>query len=151
MHVHSRLIWLIIYFYFLVVGACKKGTVSTSLDINQETFTEKDISALIEMHPPTCMPNGNVGTKTSHFLQEIKACRLPPSLISKLGLQFPRNRARRIYGNVPFEYKNRKRNVNNISYSSNIHSRGVWFKKSQSDTQEKSDVSCLISFYFVIF
>lgn len=134
-----------------MAGACKRGTVSSSLDINQEIFTEKNVNALIEMHPPSCMPNGNVGTKTSHFLQEIKACRLPPSLISKLGLQFPRNRARRIYGNVPFDYKNRKKNVNKFFHSSNIHSRGIWFKKTLSDTQEKSDVSCLISFHFVIF
>lgn len=124
------------------------------MDINQETFTEENVNALIEMHPPTCMPNGNVGTKTSHFLQEIKACRLPPSLISKLGLQFPRNRARRIYGNVPFDYKNRKRNASKISHFSNIHSRGTWFKKFLSDMQEKSDVSfqsfCFIIFYLLI-
>ncbi|XP_015905632.1 G patch domain-containing protein 3 [Parasteatoda tepidariorum] len=86
----------------------KQGTVASNLPLEKETITVEDVESLIEMHPPKCMPHGNVGTKTSHFLKEIQACRLPPSLIAKLDLQFPRNRSKRIYGNVPYEYKKRK-------------------------------------------
>ncbi|GIY99125.1 g patch domain-containing protein 3 [Caerostris extrusa] len=83
----------------------KKGTISTNLPLDREEFSNQDVESLIEMHPPSFMPNGNIGTKTNHFLNEIRACRLPPSLISKLGLQFPRNRSRRIYGSVGFDYR----------------------------------------------
>ncbi|CAG7836622.1 unnamed protein product [Allacma fusca] len=48
---------------------------------------------------------GNVGTKNSYFLELIRQCRLPPSLIQKLGLQFPRARRYKKYSKVPFNYK----------------------------------------------
>jgi len=51
------------------------------------------------------MPQGNVGTPTSHFLRLIQQCRLPASIISKLGLVFPRTRSNRKYGSVPLEYR----------------------------------------------
>ncbi|KAH6932044.1 hypothetical protein HPB50_002596 [Hyalomma asiaticum] len=50
------------------------------------------------------MPNGNVGTPTKVFLGLIQACKLPPYLIKKLGLVFPRSRSRRLYGSVPLDY-----------------------------------------------
>jgi len=59
---------------------------------------------LPELHPPAIMPHGNVGTPTSHFLRLIQQCRLPASIISKLGLVFPRTRSNRKYGSVPLEY-----------------------------------------------
>ena len=34
----------------------------------------------------------------------IKQCRLPPAVIKKLGLTFPRMRSNKRYGNVPFDY-----------------------------------------------
>lgn len=50
------------------------------------------------------MPNGNVGTPTKHFLALINSCRLPPYLITKLGLVFPKTKSSSIYGSVPFDY-----------------------------------------------
>merc|ERR1711976_870238 len=50
------------------------------------------------------MPQGNVGTPTKVFLELIRACKLPPALIGKLGLKFPKHRAKRRYGDVPFSY-----------------------------------------------
>ncbi|KAG8177578.1 hypothetical protein JTE90_011744 [Oedothorax gibbosus] len=93
----------------------KKGMIGENLPLDLETFSDSHIESLIEMHPPSFMPNGNVGTKTSHFLTEINACRLPPSLIAKLGLQFPRSHRKRIYGSVPFDYiyKPKYRNIRN--------------------------------------
>lgn len=52
------------------------------------------------------MQNGNVGTPVKVFLQLIQSCRLPPRLIRKLGLTFPKTSSSRRYGNVPFQYHN---------------------------------------------
>uniref|UniRef100_A0A3P9HJQ4 G patch domain containing 3 n=1 Tax=Oryzias latipes TaxID=8090 RepID=A0A3P9HJQ4_ORYLA len=52
------------------------------------------------------MRHGNVGTPLKVFLQLIQSCRLPPRLIRKLGLTFPKTSSSRRYGNVPFLYNN---------------------------------------------
>ncbi|XP_077996044.1 G patch domain-containing protein 3-like [Glandiceps talaboti] len=71
----------------------------------RETFTKSDLCNLPELNPPAAaMPNGNVGTPTKVFLDLIAACRMPSSVIKKLGLVFPRTRSNRRYGNVPFDY-----------------------------------------------
>ncbi|XP_064460164.1 G patch domain-containing protein 3-like [Ornithodoros turicata] len=74
-------------------------------------FTESDLKNLIEMHPPQAMPNGNVGTPTKVFLDMIRACKLPPYIIKKLGLEFPRMRAKGMYGSVAFDYGNKPNKV----------------------------------------
>ncbi|XP_072033929.1 G patch domain-containing protein 3-like [Amphiura filiformis] len=71
---------------------------------DRQVFTQTDLLQLAELHPPDIMPNGNVGTPTSVFLQFIRECRLPPKMIQKLGLSFPKNRSNKRYGNVPFDY-----------------------------------------------
>lgn len=71
-----------------------------------ECFTEADLRGLPELNPPALMPNGNVGTPVKVFLQLIQCCRLPPRLIPKLGLTFPKTGSNRRYGNVPFQYRN---------------------------------------------
>ncbi|XP_019946755.2 G patch domain-containing protein 3 [Paralichthys olivaceus] len=71
-----------------------------------ERFTEADLKSLSEMNPPSLMQNGNVGTPVKVFLQLIQSCRLPPRLIRKLGLTFPKTSSNRRYGNVPFQYYN---------------------------------------------
>ncbi|KAK7926257.1 hypothetical protein WMY93_008567 [Mugilogobius chulae] len=71
-----------------------------------EHFTENDLKTLSELNPPALMPNGNVGTPVTVFLQLIQSCRLPPRLIKKLGLVFPKTSSNRRYGNVPFQYQN---------------------------------------------
>ncbi|XP_037532950.1 G patch domain-containing protein 3 [Nematolebias whitei] len=71
-----------------------------------EHFTEADLQSLPELNPPSLMQNGNVGTTVKVFLQLIQSCRLPPRLIRKLGLTFPKTGSCRRYGNVPFQYRN---------------------------------------------
>lgn len=71
-----------------------------------ECFTDADLRGLSELNPPALMPNGNVGTPVKTFLQLIQSCRLPPRLIRKLGLTFPKTSSSRRYGNVPFQYQN---------------------------------------------
>ncbi|XP_019742002.1 G patch domain-containing protein 3 [Hippocampus comes] len=69
-----------------------------------EHFTLSDLKTLSELNPPALMQNGNVGTSVKVFLQLIQSCRLPPRLIRKLGLKFPKTGSNRRYGNVPFQY-----------------------------------------------
>lgn len=71
-----------------------------------ETVTESDLKRLPEFNPPSFMPFGNVGTPLKVFLELIRACRLPPRIIKKLQLDFPKTGSSRRYGNVPFEYQN---------------------------------------------
>ncbi|KFO37694.1 G patch domain-containing protein 3 [Fukomys damarensis] len=70
-----------------------------------EAFTLADLRQLPELNPPVLMPNGNVGTPLQIFLDLIRACRLPPRIITQLQLQFPKTGSSRRYGNVPFQYE----------------------------------------------
>ncbi|NXX33474.1 GPTC3 protein, partial [Nicator chloris] len=70
------------------------------------SVTEAELKRLPEFNPPSFMPFGNVGTPLSVFLELIRACRLPPRVIKKLQLDFPKTGSSRRYGNVPFEYHN---------------------------------------------
>ena len=75
---------------------------------NRDVVSAEDLEKLPELHPPSVMPNGNVGTPTKYFLDMINQCRLPSSIINKLGLTFPKLRSQKKYGNVHFEYRDRK-------------------------------------------
>lgn len=70
-----------------------------------QSVTEADLKRLPEFNPPSFMPFGNVGTPLRVFLELIRACRLPPRVIKKLQLDFPKTGSSRRYGNVPFEYQ----------------------------------------------
>ncbi|NXM78268.1 GPTC3 protein, partial [Serilophus lunatus] len=70
-----------------------------------ESVTEAELKRLPEFNPPSFMPFGNVGTPLRVFLELIRACRLPPRVIKKLQLDFPKTGSSRRYGNVPFEYQ----------------------------------------------
>ncbi|KAM8826019.1 G patch domain-containing protein 3 [Synchiropus picturatus] len=70
-----------------------------------ERFTQADLKSLPELNPPSLMQNGNVGTPIKVFLRLIQSCRLPPRLIRKLGLTFPKTSSNRRYGNVHFQYR----------------------------------------------
>ncbi|GAB1598473.1 G patch domain-containing protein 3-like [Argonauta hians] len=76
----------------------------TKVPEDREEFTKSDLDNLIELHPPNVMPKGNVGTPTRVFLELINQCKLPPSIISKLQLKFPKVSYNNIYGRVPCDY-----------------------------------------------
>ena len=75
-----------------------------SIPSDREDFTAADLDDLPELHPPDIMPRGNVGTPTSVFLVLIRECRLPPQVIGKLGLKFPRTRTNKMYSKMHFDY-----------------------------------------------
>lgn len=77
----------------------RKKTGSVLRSTNQAA-----LSGLLEFSPPVDMPNGNVGTPTSHFLSLIDQCKLSSVVIAKLGLSFPLMRRRGKYSAVPFSY-----------------------------------------------
>ncbi|XP_032829367.1 G patch domain-containing protein 3 [Petromyzon marinus] len=66
--------------------------------------TGSDLLLLPELNPPCLMPQGNVGTPLGTFMQLIRSCRLPPRIIARLGLSFPKTGSSRRYGNVPYSY-----------------------------------------------
>jgi len=68
---------------------------------------QRDLTKLPELRPPLIMPRGNVGTSTKYFLQAIRECRLPASMIGKLKLEFPKGRHKK-YGAVPMEYQHKE-------------------------------------------
>ena len=63
-----------------------------------------DLCTLPELNPPSVMPNGNVGTPTSVFMDLIHQCKLPGRIIKKLNLEFPKTRSKRRYGAVGLDY-----------------------------------------------
>ncbi|GBM43215.1 G patch domain-containing protein 3 [Araneus ventricosus] len=86
-----------------------KWAIPKNLPADREEFSTKDVESLLEMHPPSFMPNGNVETTTDNFLKEIRMCRLPPPpVIYKLDVKFPRSQARGIYSSVAFDCKSMK-------------------------------------------
>nr|CDS31635.1 nuclear receptor subfamily 0 group B member [Hymenolepis microstoma] len=86
------------------------------------------LKKLCEFNPPSWMPQGNVGTSSSHFFSLIRSCRLSSALIKNLKLNFPRSRVNRKYGNVPYEYSDH--NTYDIT--------GSQFYDNQSDIGAKS-------------
>lgn len=78
--------------------------IKNAFDKDSEKLTLDDLTSLRELNPPDVMPHGNVGTPTKNFLSLIRECRLPPKIINKLGLEFPRSLKRRFYSNVEYDY-----------------------------------------------
>lgn len=92
------------HYLFLLDLGIYKTKKKLHNESQSETFTHTDLKCLPELNPPVFMPHGNVGTPLRVFLELIKACRLPPPIIKKLQLRFPKTGSSRRYGNVPFKY-----------------------------------------------
>jgi hypothetical protein len=83
---------------------------------------ERDLKMLPELNPPSVMPHGNVGTSTELFLDLIRSCKLPATVIGKLGLKFPKSLGKRKYSSVPFQYsRTRTAGVEGGAGTSNSH------------------------------
>ncbi|VDO30626.1 unnamed protein product [Haemonchus placei] len=93
-----------------------------------DSLTRADLRQLIELRPPAVMPNGNVGTPTSYFMEQIRLCRLPVSLIPKLGLKT--NRRKRKYESVEFHYSSEEGDESTKEYN------GVHIQTSPSDDDD---------------
>ncbi|XP_042856097.1 G patch domain-containing protein 3-like [Penaeus japonicus] len=76
----------------------------TRKERNSQRLICTTIADLIELHPPPLMPQGSIGTPTDHFKSLIRSCQLPGTIIKKLGLEFPRSKGKKRFGQVPFDY-----------------------------------------------
>ncbi|KAK6016125.1 hypothetical protein OSTOST_18397 [Ostertagia ostertagi] len=83
-----------------------------------DSLTSADLRQLIELRPPAVMPHGNVGTPTKYFMEQIRLCRLPASLIPKLGLKT--SRRKRKYDSVEFHYSSDEYDENAMESVSGI-------------------------------
>ncbi|CAG2109051.1 unnamed protein product [Medioppia subpectinata] len=91
-------------------------SLSTALDGDGSggdlVLTLSEVKSLRELNPPfDIMPNGNVGTPSTVFLELIRECKLPAPVISKLELDFPKSMKRRIYSRVEFTYNDRNKRL----------------------------------------
>uniref|UniRef100_A0A914W9D6 G-patch domain-containing protein n=1 Tax=Plectus sambesii TaxID=2011161 RepID=A0A914W9D6_9BILA len=86
-------------------GGSDKGAPSNSLSTT-------DAEEMIELRPPLVMPQGNVGTPSRYFFEQIRNCALPTSVIAKLGLK--PLRSQRQFGAVPMEYASTSRRYASI-------------------------------------
>uniref|UniRef100_A0A914RKT5 Uncharacterized protein n=1 Tax=Parascaris equorum TaxID=6256 RepID=A0A914RKT5_PAREQ len=68
-----------------------KVAASSSEEEEEDVLSAKDLKSLIELRPPALMPYGN-----------IRLCKLPPTIVGKLGIQSKRRM--RKFGAVPLEY-----------------------------------------------
>lgn len=64
----------------------------------------EELRRMPELNPPSVMPNGNVGTPLATYMDLIRTCKLPPRVIKKLRLEFPKGRSRKRYGAVGLDY-----------------------------------------------
>ncbi|RNA34109.1 G patch domain-containing 3 [Brachionus plicatilis] len=70
-------------------------------------FEDQDLVDLVEFRNiPNWMSQGNVGTPTKNFLNYINRCKMPSSMISKLGINIAdyRRCTKKKYTNVQFDY-----------------------------------------------
>lgn len=104
LYICLKILFILLHIFLDKADAYKTRAEQKQIPEDRENFTEADLLKLPELHPPDVMPNGNVGTPTMEFLKLIRECRLPPVVIKKLGLSFPKTRTNKKYGNVPFDY-----------------------------------------------
>lgn len=120
----------------------KEKRLDKHLD-NQEVYIE-DLYSSIELNPPKyIMPNGNVGTTTKYFHGLIKKCKMPPSLIKSLDLEFPTTRKLKAYSNVPMDYdllkkKCKQKIVDTVDFS--IVDVGERLQQNLGDSNLESEV-----------
>ena len=86
-----------------LVPLTRKDTC-TEFPLYYSQLEKEDLTSLSELNPPRLMPQGNVGTPISVFLDFIKSCRLPSHVIKKLRLNFPIGKKSKKYSAVPMTY-----------------------------------------------
>ncbi|VDK42853.1 unnamed protein product [Anisakis simplex] len=102
-------------------------------DGQSDVLSEADIKSLIELKPPSLMPHGNIGTSSQFLREQIRLCKLPPRLISKLGIQS--KRSTRKFGSVPFDY-----DTNQPSTSAHQVKRQLYKKRKECDVSIEQKV-----------
>ena len=126
-------------------GAKSNSMLSDSakltLDILKSGNLQLDyLENMIEMNPPgEVMPQGNVGTTTRYFLNLIKQCKMPASVIKNLDIQFPKSHSKNRYGNVPFDYEVQNLVIASVSQTCRIAEKKANLK-TNSSSKWNSDI-----------
>ena len=122
-----------------LINRLKAKTIEKEINLNEKSaelmLTLTEVKSLRELNPQKdIMPNGNVGTPSEVFLKLIRECKLPPPVISKLDLQFPKSMRQRIYSKVEYKYKDNKnkRNYKNNSINDNSMAQDLDLVKTRS-------------------
>ena len=102
-------------------------TDEKGVDLNYKCFITQGLEetqwkGLDESKPPSVLPRGNVGTCTKFLLESIQSCKLPPTIIKRLKLNFHEKR-RRAYATVPLTYKEPKSHKSYYVPSANTESK----------------------------
>lgn len=113
-------------------------TDDTGVDLNYKCFVTHGSEpihwkGLDESNPPSVLPRGNVGTCTKFLLESIQSCKLPPTIIKRLKLNF-HERRRRAYATVPLAYNQPKSHKSYYVPSANNESK---IGPSSSTTKEQ--------------
>ena len=100
-------------------GVCRCKIYHIKVKVDNNIFSKSEINGKVlnlgdlysdelkliqEMRPSKLLKNGNVGTPLSHFIQMIKECSLPPSLLPKLGIHLQNLSMKRKHTNIPWNY-----------------------------------------------
>lgn len=109
-----------------------------------------DINSIPELNPPNMMPQGNVGTPLTTFMDLIRACKFPSHLIKKLKLKFPNSRSAKKYGAVPFEYEYQQSfNKQDHVFLSELEIKKA--KRKKIDKSSNMDVAKSVREFFLYF
>ena len=88
------------------LGQMHKSNLSCKI-LKIKQFENTNLNELIEFRNiPDWMPQGNVGTPTKIFIKYINQCKMPVSLINRLGINLNHYRkcAKKHYTNVEYKY-----------------------------------------------
>lgn len=81
----------------LMLLKCSIVKINLNNNKSNDQVHFENLSDLLEFQRiPSWMPNGNVGTPTKVFIEYINKCIMPPSLISRLGLNIKKYRKHKI-------------------------------------------------------
>ncbi|ESO09134.1 hypothetical protein HELRODRAFT_169076 [Helobdella robusta] len=99
-----------LFLKFLKLKLIKSEREATSEEVktkfvNVDSITEKRLKSIQDLRPPRILINGNVGTPLAHFIDLIQNCKLPPTLLPKLGIKLQNLYKTRKYVSIPWNYE----------------------------------------------
>ena len=94
-------------------------SISSTIDVDNK-IAKKHLKRLAELRPPRFLKKGNVGTPVAYLLTEIRHCRMPSSLLTKLGVNLQEECYKRKYFCFSWDYE--------LSVGSRCHATSVYKK-----------------------
>lgn len=79
-------------------------SINSIIDVDNK-IAIKHLNKLTELRPPRFLKKGNVGTPVAYLLTEIRHCRMPSSLLTKLGVNLQEECYKRKYFCFSWDYE----------------------------------------------